>query len=107
MKRNFSTSLVDLDGKPYEDKATLKTVCLTALVQPLEEDRSQTAEQKLALYTLAKKVNRGGVVEVTAEELTTIKTRVGKMFGVLVVGLVFEMLDTDYVEYPAEEPRVP
>lgn len=95
MKRNMDQPLTTLDNKPYEDKSTLKNVVFAAVTQPMEEDRAQSVEEKLKCYSIAQRVFAGGEVELTAEEITLIKARIGRLFPVLIVGQAFRMLETE------------
>lgn len=94
MKRNMDQPLTSLDGKPYEDKSTLKNVVFAAVTQPLDGER-QSTEEKLQCYAIAQRVFAGGEVELTAEEITLIKARIGKLFPVLIVGQAFRMLEAE------------
>ena len=95
MKRDFDTVLLNLMGKPFDDNATLQTVCLMVLTAQLDSDRSQSVQAKLACYKLAQKLLPGGIVDVTSEEITLLKDRVGAMCSVIVVGRVFDLLEAD------------
>lgn len=97
MQRDFSHAILKIDGTEFEDKPTLGTVSFLALTTQLPSDRDMSGAKKVQLYALAQKVHAGGVQDMTAEELSTLKDRIGQAFGVLVVGAAWKLLDTDYV----------
>lgn len=68
----------------------------------LEGDNTMTGEKKYALYKLADRISKGGAVEVTSEEIATLKERIAKTYGnIIVIGAAFDALETDYTE-PSE-----
>ncbi|MCD6262343.1 MAG: hypothetical protein J7J52_04905 [Deltaproteobacteria bacterium] len=92
---NMSAELKTLDGEPLIDAGkpvTLKDVSVNALLAQQERE-TLDAKEKLARYELALKVNKGGDVEVTVEEIAKIKDCVGKVYPTLVVGQVFHLLE--------------
>jgi hypothetical protein len=99
---DFTQVIRDLDGKPLpiniEGKlpsvATLGQVAKDALVNVLQEDAQLSGSVKYDHWILAGKIypDKSDVV-LTAEELATIKERIGKAFGPLVVGPCWRMLD--------------
>jgi hypothetical protein len=102
MKRNFDAPLTDFDGKPFEDGSTLKTICMAALVSAADGDQQAKGEDKVKLFQLAQRIHAGGVIDVTSEDIATLKGRIGKLFGVVAVGRAFELLEADFVP-PAGE----
>jgi hypothetical protein len=98
MKRNFDAPMTDLLGNPYADSATLKTVCLLAFQSPAKGDDSLSGQEKLAQYVLASKVVKGGVVDITAEDITLLKDRLAKTIQTLAYGKAVELLESDYIE---------
>ncbi|QOR55296.1 MAG: hypothetical protein SHS37scaffold220_65 [Phage 67_12] len=97
MNRNFDAPMLSLDGKPYTDGATLKTVVFSAIQAQVPHDEKMTVDQKMKLYVLAGKVAKGGVVEVTAEDLSLMKERVGLVYPPLTMGEAFRLLEQDHV----------
>jgi hypothetical protein len=99
---DFTQVIKDLDGKPLpinmEGKlpavATLGQVAKDALVNVLQEDAQLPGSVKYDHWVLAGKIypDKSDVV-LTAEELATIKERIGKAFGPLVVGPCWKLLD--------------
>ena len=100
MKRNLDLPLRDLEGQPYKDDTTLKTIIFTAVAASLEEDRSLSAKEKMQLYGFAQIAHKGGIAEFSAEDLALIKARVAKVFPVLVIGATFKLLEE---ELPVEK----
>lgn len=97
MKRNLDTLILNIDGQPFEDSATLKTVCFLAATATLPTDQNAPIANKLALYALAQKLHIGGEVDLTAEEIALLKERIGKAFAsVVVIGRAFELLEKDH-----------
>jgi hypothetical protein len=104
MKRNLDAHLVNHKGEPLKEGAgenaktiPLHVICLSALMTDIEGERL-SGPDKFAMYQLAGKVCNGGVVDLTTEELAKIKERVGKIYGIAVVGPAYKLLETDYVE---------
>lgn len=96
MLLNVSQSLTDFDGEVLEDNGKpflLRTACVNALMTTLEEDKNQPGEDKLTAYVLAKRLHEEDELDLTPEELTKLKDRVGKCFGPAVVGPVFQLLN--------------
>ena len=98
MKRNFDLPMTDFDGKPYGDGATLRTVAFMAIQAVLPTDDRMVVGQKLALYNLAAKVAKGGVVDLSVEDLALLKERIGNAMTPMAVGKAFELLEQDFVE---------
>lgn len=112
MKRNFDTVLCDLDGNPFTspDKdfdgapttklQTLRDLACFALIANLEGDQSMSGEAKLKQYGLVQKIHKGGIQDVTAEDISTIKVRAAKCLMLIAYGRVCEALEQD-LEAPA------
>jgi len=99
----------DENGKPLlingqklqkmEDKIlTLKYVAGEAFARMLEEDRGLSYEEKRKHGRLIEKIYRRPNGDFTTEELTTIKNRIGKSYGTLVVMAVENIIDPPAVE---------
>lgn len=109
MRRNFEQPIHDLWDKPIrpqdpktgaylEDKPplTLTTVVLNALLNSFEDEKALTGKEKADRMQLALKINkRPAEVDLTAEQLAKIKELVGKMYGPLIVGRAYEMLEME------------
>ena len=98
MKRNLEQEILQLDGKPFDEKEKmlLQGVCFAAVTTPLRTDSELSADFKMKLYRLAQKVVVGGTVDFTAEELTLLKDRINKVYlHPVIVGRAYDMLDED------------
>lgn len=110
MKRNFNSVLNNLDGEPFKDEKgaelTLRRVSLDALGATMEGDQHLSGEDKVKLYHLGTRIAEGfkknEPVELDDKDITTLKTRIGKAWGVFVVGPAFDILNADYVAEAAE-----
>lgn len=89
-------ALKDLEGKELKDAdgsiITNAKIFINALITPQEEDHQLSGEEKLKRFQLAQKFFHGDEVEVTSEEVTTLKTLVAKLYSVLIVGQILEWL---------------
>lgn len=93
MKRDFDKPLLDLDGNPFTDQATLKSVAFLVLSAALEGDQALPADQKLKQFSLLQTIHKGGVVEISAEDISLIKSRGAKCLSVIAFGRLCEMLE--------------
>lgn len=94
MKRNLDAPILQLDGSEFSDKATLGTVCFSAVVAVIPADQNSDITQKIALYNLAQILAKGGEVDLTSEDIVLLKDRVGKVISnVIAIGRVFELLE--------------
>lgn len=97
MKINFDSTLKHIDGKDLTIKEgvglTLKAACIESLMQITDSDRNASGEVKFKRYELAVKVSAGGEVEITPEEATMLKERVGEVYGPAVVGPAYKLLN--------------
>ena len=104
MKINFDRLINDLDGKPVKERATdekgkripdkevsLKRVCINALV--LQTDEKIDGPEQVTRFDLATKINAGGEINLETDEISKIKTLVSKIYGVIVVGRAFDLLE--------------
>ena len=108
MKIDFSILLVTLSGEPLtkslsEDEQdekkekiqyTLGLACSNALVAFLEQDRQKDGAYKFSCWQLASRISKAKEpIDITAEEIVLIKDRVGRMYGAMGVGPVYELLE--------------
>ena len=98
MKIDFSKQLVNLSGEPLRDESSDRPVTLGYVIvnDLLSDDPKNPLEgtEKLERYELAKAVHKGEKDDLSAEEIVLIKQLVGKLLSTMVVGQVFEMLDS-------------
>lgn len=104
---DFTQVLKGVDGKPLQSTdpkittgLTLGEVSVAALVTILEEDKGANGETKFKLDELARKVYGKKQVHLTVEDLATIKARIGKAYGPLVVGPAWRLLDPEVKAKP-------
>jgi hypothetical protein len=95
MKIELDVKLKDADGSDIilDDKPakTLKDVCVSAVLLPIQEDDS---DKKLNKYKIFKKLADAKTeVELTAEEIVIIKVGIGKFEPPLILGQCFELLE--------------
>lgn len=101
MRIDFNRELKTLDGRILKDvidgeerNAILKMVCINALLANSEDDKKIDGEEKLKRYELAKKIaGANEPLKLRSEEVALIKKLVGKVFGTLIVGQTFQMLE--------------
>lgn len=96
MTIDFSVELKDLDGKTLMDDAqqplTLKVAAVNALIAPVQEKMSLA--RKCDLYGLAQRINQGGQVSLSSEEVTLVKERINAVFlSPVLVGAACHILD--------------
>lgn len=98
MKVQLEKEIVLLSGKKIPDadgkNMTVKDAIITALTAA-ESDQKVTGEQKFQRYNMAQKISvmkKEG--ELTAEEITEIKKRIGEVYAMPeVIGFVFNTLE--------------
>lgn len=95
MKRNLDTVMTDLDGNPFADGATLKTMVFMALSANLEGDDKMDVTAKMKQYGLLQRVHKGDEIDLTAEEISTIKGRAAKAFAFVAFGRMVELLEQE------------
>ena len=102
MKIDFSQKLLDFQGKQIEVTglnkdvilATLGNVSSGALLVVLEKDRNEGGKARYERWQLAGKIIKAdGLVELEAEEVTVIKERIGLMYGPIIIGPAYDLLE--------------
>lgn len=94
MTINFNTTLNNLAGLPLKienDEATLKMVCVNALLTP-HTDENISGEEKQYRYELAMKVYQDQT-DISLPDLALLKVLVGKTYGPIVVGPAYQILN--------------
>jgi len=99
-KIDFTQEIKGLDGKPVMNgdakpsmPMTLGDVAVVALEASLDEDKGVTGAMKFERDELARKVYKKSSVVLTAEQLATIKERIGKVYSAMIVGAAWRLLD--------------
>jgi hypothetical protein len=99
MKIKIDEAIKTLEGKPIKEgkeAITVKDILLQACTAHLQEDAQMQGTEKFKLYNLAQKINgQKKDIELTVEEVSLLKDRVGKAFNVLVVGQVWTALENN------------
>jgi len=99
MKIDFDSVFKTMEGKDIpkvegkEEPFTLKDVCLSALMANFDDEKNLTGKDKIERYAIACKIRTGGECDLVVEDITLLKNLVGKLFGVLVVGQAYPMLE--------------
>src|SRR5208282_870450 len=98
-KIDFTQEIKGLDGKPVMNgdakpsmPMTLGDVAVVALEASLDEDKGVTGAMKFERDELARKVYKKSSVVLTAEQLATIKERIGKVYSAMIVGAAWRLL---------------
>lgn len=100
MKLNVTQVLKQRSGEPIIDNdngvavdATLRRGIINALEVALETDRNEQPIKRYERGKLADKVYDNDEVELSAEEITLIKERVGKVFNAYIVKVIWDLLE--------------
>lgn len=102
MKVDFNKKLVSLKGKELKAKdskgklvpMTLGDACAEGLLVVLETDNKEGGQSKYTRWKLAGRIiNSKVAIEIKVEDMALIKERVGKMYGAVVVGPVFDLIE--------------
>jgi hypothetical protein len=76
------------------ESLTLRNVCINSILAPLEGDDEKKRFEK---YEIFKKLrdckDEDGIVELTAEQISTLKKSIGKLQPPLILGQCFELLE--------------
>lgn len=91
----------DLDDNPIKEgdkEIRLSDIVKQAMLYVRHDDDKTTGEMKKKRYLIAKKVSKGGMIDLSQPEIDLINDCVGKGFMPLIVGRVSELLQT--TEYP-------
>ena len=95
---DFAATLNGLDGKPISlmaDKTpfTLGDAAVAALEDMTDSDKNASGLEKFKLDELARKIYGKKHVVLHPEEITLIKERIGKIYGPVIVGAAWRLLD--------------
>jgi hypothetical protein len=98
MNIDFSAPLLDLNGRPirYSDAGEqrdmqLRDACVDALMST--SGSLADGKAKFAVFELAERINKGGVSEVSPEEATLLKEKIGVAWTANVVGPAYRLLN--------------
>jgi hypothetical protein len=104
MKIYLERPVLTVQGKPFEPPMTLRAAIFQALLAHLEDDVRLPLDEQMKIHALQKitdKPDAEGMVELTAEQVTKIKARVGKLYSIQCIGQICEMLED------GQRPAVP
>jgi hypothetical protein len=97
---DFDQVLIGIDGKPLQNgdartptPLTLGDAAVNALESQTPDDAKSSGAEKFKLDELARKVYRNKDVTLSVEEIAIIKDRIGKVYGPMVVGAAWRILD--------------
>lgn len=96
MKIDFDAVLLDLKGEIMKDgdaPVSLKTVAVNALFAPFPDEREIDGTEKAKRFNLGLRIDVGGEVEVSAEEVSLVKKLIGKAYPVLIVGRAYQLIE--------------
>lgn len=106
MKISLNQKMKDIEGEVIkvnkqkgkevvEIDLKLAKVLITALTSNFEDEKNLEGEEKVKRFIIAQKIQRkkDGVVDLSVEDVAMIKKLVGKTWGTIVVGQVWEILE--------------
>lgn len=93
MKLDFSKPLKNLDGSVSEGAPLLRDVSIRALVETLDSDRNKSGEDKFKRAVLAQRLLGSSDIEVSVEEVSLIKQRIGEFFAPVLVYGAWKILE--------------
>jgi hypothetical protein len=106
MKIDFERKLLTPKGEEFSDKATVATAAYAALSAPLPEDQAMPMDVKMKLYRLTQTVAAGGILDLSLEDIVTIKARACKALPVVGFGALSDALESKAhvveIDRPAE-----
>ena len=95
MIRDLDQKMYDLDGKEFTDKATLKTLCFGALSTFIQRDEDMKVADRMVQHSLLNRINKGGEVDLTSDEIVMIKDRAAKLYPIIALGALVKALEKD------------
>ena len=93
---DFKKPILDLKGEPMkngENPFLLGMACQEALTATFQDEQALPAPEKVKRFMLALKIEGALPVDVSIEDAAEIKKLVGKAYGPLIVGRVYEIFD--------------
>jgi hypothetical protein len=96
MQIDFNAPILGFDRKPLNesDRAmTLAIVACTALSAQFRDEDNLAADIKYKRFKLGCKIANGGIVDLSVDEIATLKQLIGRAFSPLIVGRSFDLLD--------------
>lgn len=95
---DFSVEMKDFEGQfintPDGTPITIKRAAINALIAVYNDEPNLTGEDKIKRYSLAMRINNSShTIELQSEEIAIIKKLIAKMYGPLIVGQAWEILE--------------
>jgi len=95
MNIDFDAPILDFKGTPVPEGMTVGS-CAIAALQHLYQGEEITPDVKVKRFKLAVRIAQADLpLSLTADDVSVIKTVVGKYWNPLVVGRVFEAIDPE------------
>lgn len=82
--------MMDNDGKGNAVEATVRMAVVNAVLAPVERE---SGVEKVKKYDLASRIFKEDEVELSVEEISLIKERVGEVFPPLITGQIWKLLE--------------
>ena len=114
MKIDVTQQIMELDGTPMvtgkqicqmcgqvvskPEPMTIRLAATRSLTASFRDEQSLPGEQKIVRFRLALKMTDTDEPNLEAEEIVLVKKVVGKMYGPVVVGRVYAILDPPEVK---------
>lgn len=113
MKRYMNVILKDIEGvemveypnaikqgeEPTPVPITIGKIVVNALLASFDDERQLSGDEKARRFRLAQNVYEArkgdGWVDLTAEDITLLKALVGKGYGPLIVGQIYDILENE------------
>lgn len=101
MQIDFTKPILDESDEPIKEGPfmTLRTICTAALFAQIRGDENLSPEKKGEMGFLGLQIQHSDTLDLRAEQIATLKERVGKIAPNLVVYRAFSLLD------PKTEPK--
>lgn len=97
MKYDMDQELIGYDGEAITEgddnsPVVLGKVLMAACVNA-NPQTYKTGKEKLKIYRLLQRISAGGEIELQSEQITLLKDLVGAVYGVGMVGAVYDVLE--------------
>jgi hypothetical protein len=94
LPKDQATELVKRSNEIFGKPATLGGICVAALLAPFEDEKGLPDRERMTRYELARRINKAGTQEFSAEDRDLMKKLVGKRYlGSLLAPTVWELLE--------------
>lgn len=95
--KNLGVTINNIDGTPMDNgggkPVTVQSIIMSALLAQFPDETNLSGDEKFTRFKLAMRLDKESEQDLTPEDSTLIKRLVGKGFGPLVVGQVYELLN--------------